>query len=165
MNRRVMFLIVVAMGLGVIAPSFSQTKNKADTRVAAILNNLNLTYKVTSSGNYSVTYNEDNGRTQDVFIMSSTDTYKGIEIREIWSNAGNFDTEPDATQLIDLMSESAKNKIGDWALESQDDGTYLLFYTIKSPVKIDDAAFKMMLQFTADIADARELEIFDADDN
>jgi hypothetical protein len=32
-------------------------------------------------------------------------------------------------------------------------------------VKIDNAAFKMMLQYTADTADAREAEIFDTDDN
>ena len=165
MNRRVTFLIAAALALGVLAPTFAQTKNKADARVATILSNLGLTYKVTSSGNYSVTYDEDGDRTQVVFIMSSTDTYKSIEIREIWSNAGTFESEPDASQLIDLMSESAKNKIGDWALEEQDDGTYLLFYTIKSPVKIDNAALGMMLQFTADIADARELEIFDSDDN
>ncbi len=165
MNRRVTFLIAVVLALGVLAPTFAQTKNKADTRVAAILNDLNLTYKVTSSGNYSVTYDEDNGRTQVVYVMSKTDTYKGVEIREIWSIAGNFDKEPEATQLIDLMEESAKNKIGDWALEEQDDGTYLLFYTIKSPVSIDNKAFGMMLQFAADVADAREKDLFDTDDN
>jgi hypothetical protein len=165
MNRRITFVIAAVLALGVLVPTFAQTKNKADPRVAAILNNLGLTYKVTSSSNYSVTYDTNDGRTQVVYIMSATDTEQGIEIREIWSNAGYFESEPDATQLVDLMTESGKNSVGDWALEEQDDGTYLLFYTIKSPVKIDNAAFKMMLQYTADTADAREAEIFDTDEN
>jgi hypothetical protein len=165
MNRRVTFLIAAVLAIGVLAPGFAQTKNKSDPRVAVILSDLGLTYKVNSSGNYAVTFDEDNNRTQVVYIMSSTDTYKGIEIREIWSIAGNFDSEPDSAQLIDLMKESAKNKIGDWALEEQDDGTYLLFYTIKNPVKIDNAAFKMALQFAADVADTREKDLFNTDDN
>ncbi len=165
MKRSITFPIVAVLALGVLAPTFAQTKNKSDTRVAAILSDLGLTYKVNSSGNYAITYDEGNDRTQVVYVMSTTDTYQGIEIREIWSIAGSFDSEPDATQLLDLMKQSGKNKIGDWALEEQDDGTYLLFYTIKSPVKIDNAAFKMMLQFAADVADEQEKAIFDTDDN
>jgi len=165
MNRRVVFIVAAALMLAALTPVFAQSKNKPDPRVAAVLKDLGLTYKTNSNGNYTVTYDEGDGRQQVVYIMSSIDTYMGVEIREIWSIAGSFDQEPEASQLIDLMKESAKNKIGDWALEEQDDGTYLLFYTIKSPVKIDNAAFKMMLQFTADVADAREKELFDTDDN
>jgi hypothetical protein len=72
---------------------------------------------------------------------------------------------PDADSLVDLMSESGKNKIGSWALEETDAGTYLLFYTIKFPADASDDAYRMMLEFASSITDERELALFDTDEN
>ncbi|HTX73654.1 MAG TPA: hypothetical protein VMC79_12565 [Rectinemataceae bacterium] len=166
MKRSIVQCFALVLLLGAVAlPASAQTKAKSDSRVAAVLSDLGLKYKVNDSGNFVVTYNQGKGRSQEVFIMSSTETYNDIEIREIWSIAGSFDTAPTADVLIDLMNESAGNKIGDWALEKQDDGTYLLFYTIKAPVEISNAAFQMMLEFAADVADSREQALFSTDDN
>ena len=166
MKRCRLSALAVALFLAALTlPAAAQDKPKADDRVASILNDLSLKYSVNSNGNYVVTYDEDKGRSQQVFIMSSTDTYNDVEIREIWSVAGSFDSAPSADALIDLMGESAKNKIGDWALEKQDDGSYLLFYTIKAPVEISKEAFQMMLEFTANVTDTREQSLFNTDDN
>jgi hypothetical protein len=97
--------------------------------------------------------------------MSATDMYNDIEIREIWSNAGTFDTKPDADVLVDLMTESGKNKIGSWALEETDAGKYLLFYTIKFPADSSDDAYRMMLEFASSMTDERELALFNNDEN
>jgi|GEM_PF-1494532 len=138
---------------------------KGDPRVGAVLDRLGVKYTVNPSGNYSVTYDLDGGRSQTVYIMSETDTYNGVEIREIWSNAGDLDSEPAADQLVDLMTESGKNKVGCWALEAQDDGKYLLFYTIKFPADAGDAAYRAMLEFASSVADEREEAIFGVDEN
>jgi hypothetical protein len=142
-----------------------QSDKKADPRVEAALTNLGIKYTVNSSGNLVVTYGVGEDRSQTVYVMSKTDKYSEVEIREIWSNAGSFEAEPEAEGLADLMTESGKNKIGCWALEKQEDGKYLLFYSIKFPAEVPDEAYRMMLEFASSVTDARELELFQVDEN
>jgi hypothetical protein len=162
---------VIALAILLAAPSLraapgdAQADKTSDPRVDETLARLGLQYTVNASGNAVVAYDEDKGRSQTAFIMSTTDKYNGIEIREIWSNAGTFDAKPDAETLADLMIESGKNKIGAWALEETDGGKYLLFYTIKFPADSSDEAYRMMLEFASSVADERELALFNADEN
>ncbi len=156
-------LVVVACSLVVIMPVMAQ--NKPDVRVQTLLDKIGQDYTVTKAGNYQVELDTKDDRTQLVYISSATEKYSGIEIREIWSNAGTFPEEPDQATLLDLMTESGSNKIGCWALEKQDDGGYLMYYTIKLPVSFTASDLKMMLAFAATIADAREEQFFDTDDN
>ena len=164
MNSKKAILILTAL-LTVTFLSAAPADKKADPRLEAALGRLGLHYKVNSSGNVVVTYNAENDRSQAVFIMSETDKYNGIEIREIWSIAGSFDALPEKDVLVDILTESGKNKIGCWALEKTSDGKYLLFYTIKFPADASDEAYQMMLEFASTITDERELALFDSDDN
>jgi hypothetical protein len=164
MERRTRrFFIVSALVLAALLPLAAQ--NKPDARVQTLLDKIGQKFTTTKSGNYQVELDQDNKRTQLVYIMSATEKYNGVEIREIWSNAGSFPEEPDQATLLDLMTESGSNKIGCWALEPQDDGTYLLYYTIKLPISYTASDLKMMLAFAAKIADQREKQFFDTDDN
>jgi hypothetical protein len=166
MSRSIVRALVAAALVALVCANVAaQDKVKSDPRVASALSDLGLKYKVNSKGNFVVTYNQGKGRSQEVFVMSGTETYNNVEIREIWSNAGAFASEPELSTLEDLMTESGKNKIGGWALEKQDDGSTLLYYTVKFPAATANEAFQMILEFVADVADARELELFDADDN
>jgi hypothetical protein len=166
MNRKSTTLALAALlAASLLSAAPAQSGKKADPRVTAVLDRLGIHYTVNSSGNAVVTYDEDKGRSQSVFIMSATDTYSEVEIREIWSNAGSFDSKPDADVLVDIMTESGKNKIGCWALEETDGGKYLLFYTIKFPADSSDEAYRMMLEFASSITDERELALFNSDEN
>lgn len=140
-------------------------ETKADSRVQTLLDKIGQTFTLTQNNNYEVELDQDGGRSQYVYISSATEKYSGIEIREIWSNAGSFPEEPDQATLLDLMTESGSNKIGCWALEKQDDGGYLLYYTIKLPVSFTASDLKMMLAFAAKIADQREEQFFGDDSN
>jgi len=133
---------------------------KADTRVQLLLDKIGQTYTVTDNGDYQIDLDQDGGGTQSVYVGSVTEKYDSIEIREVWSNAGNFPEAPDQATLVDLMTESGSNKIGCWALEKQQDGTYLLYYTIKLPASFTAADLKMMLDFAATIAYQRKTQLF-----
>ena len=157
------FFIAFALVLAALLPLAAQ--GKADARVQTLLDKNGQKFTVTKSGNYQIEIDQENKRTQLVYIMSATEKYNGVEIREIWSNAGSFPEEPDQATLLDLMTESGSNKIGCWALEAQDDGTYLLYYTIKLPISYTASDLKMMLAFAASVADERENQFFGTDDN
>jgi serine protease Do len=164
-GKAAILAFAVLIAVAPLAAEDDASAKKSDARVEETLKRLNIHYSVNSSGNIAVTYDTKDDRSQTVYIMSKTDTYNEVEIREIWSNAGTFETEPDAEGLMDLMTESGKNKIGSWALEKLDDGKYLLFYTIKFPADSSDDAYRMMLEFASSVADARELALFGGDDN
>jgi hypothetical protein len=157
--------LVLAALVAVSFLSAAPSDKKADPRIEAVLKRLDIKYTVNSSGNVVVTYSTENDRSQAVYIMSATDKYNGVEIREIWSIAGSFDAPPSNDILVDIMTESGKNKIGCWALENTSDGKYLLFYTIKFPAEVSDEAYQMMLEFASSITDQREQALFNSDEN
>ncbi|HUX43015.1 MAG TPA: hypothetical protein VMV83_17785 [Rectinemataceae bacterium] len=165
MNQKAFRILVVAAILLAILILPLSAQNKPDTRVQTLLDKIDQEYTVTKAGNYQVELDTKDDRTQFVYISSATEKYSGIEIREIWSNAGTFPEEPDQATLLDLMTESGSNKIGCWALEKQDDGSYLLYYTIKLPISFTASDLKMMIAFSATIADAREEQFFGTDDD
>lgn len=138
---------------------------KADPRVAHQLDNLGVSYTATKAGNFSIEKDQDGGRTQTVYIMSKTETYGGLEIREVWSNAGSFEAEPSTEDMLKLLEDNNTEKIGAWSLESSDDGSYLAYFSIKVPTYIKDDDLGETLDFAATVADKMEASLFDTDDN
>jgi hypothetical protein len=139
---------------------------KADSRVSKSLDKLGLKYSTTTSGNFSLLQKLDNDRSQTVYIMSKTETYGGLEIREVWSNAGSFESEPTAEQMMQLLEDNNTEKIGAWNIESSDDGSYLAYFSIKVPTYLKDKDLSDMIDFAATVGDEMEAKLFDnADDN
>jgi len=122
-------------------------------------------YTTTKSGNYSIDFSRDGDRQQTVYIMSKTETYGGIEIREIWSNAGTFDAEPTAKVMLELLSENDTEKIGAWNVETSDDGSYLAYFSIKVPSYVKDKDLSDLLEFASNVADEMEAKLFNVDEN
>ena len=152
--------VFVALGAAALA-----AQSKADPRIAKQLDKLGMTYTTTKSGNYSVVYDRDGGRKQTVYIMSKTETYGALEIREIWSNAGSFDAEPEAETMLELLTENDTEKIGAWNVEASDDGTYLAYFSIKAPVYLRDKDLSSALEFASTVADKMEAKLFDRDED
>ena len=161
MTRKALYLTAVLS----IVSALAFAADKADARVAKQLDKLGIDYSTTDSNNYSIDKDLDKGRTQTVYIMSKTETNGGLEIREIWSNAGNFKTEPTNDQMMALFEDNNSEKIGAWALESSDDGSYLAYFSVKVPTYIRDKDLSDLIDFTATVADDMELKLFNADDN
>jgi len=155
-----MVLCGVLLGINL----FAQTTKQADPRVGKMLQGLNIAYTITDNANYEIEYDLASGRTQYVYIMSETQKYRGMEVREIWSNAGVLQEDPELDLLYALMEESGTNKIGAWVLEEQDDGI-LLFYSIKIPVSHTQEDLRQSIAFAAEVADSWETDLFEDDVN
>ena len=157
---------VLVIALAVIASGVvgAQAGTKDDSEITAQLDRLGLKYTVTKSGNYSITYDLDAGRSQIVYIMGSTEKVDDTVIRELWSRAGTFDGVPTADQMQNLLEESGSKKIGFWALEESDSGGYTVYFSVKVPTYLKDADLSSLLEYTANIADQKEQELFNQDD-
>jgi hypothetical protein len=147
------------------AVSFVFAAGSPDTRIAVQLDRMGEKYTTTKAGNYSLEMDMDGGRTQTVYLMSKTETYNDMEIREIWSNAGSWEEKPSAELLMDLLTDNNTEKMGAWSIESSDDGSYLLYYSIKVPAYIQDKDLKAIIEFAATVADEKEAKVFEVDDN
>ncbi|WP_156789689.1 hypothetical protein [Gracilinema caldarium] len=162
MNKVKYILVLFAvLGSGIL---FAQTNKTPDQRVAVMLKSLNIPYTITDNGNYEIEYDLASGRTQYVYIMSETQKYRGMEVREVWSNAGVLEEDPKLDLLYALMEESGTNKIGAWVLEENDEGI-LLFYTVKLPVSHNAEDLRQSIAFAAEVADSWETDLFEDDVN
>jgi hypothetical protein len=148
-----------------LAGSALAAADKADARVSRQLDKLGIKYSTTDSNNFSIERDLDGGRSQTVYIMSTTQTYGALEIREIWSNAGSLDEEPSADTMLELLEDNNTEKIGAWNVEASDDGSYLVYFSIKVPAYLKDKDFSDMIDFAGTVADEMEANLFDTDDN
>jgi len=158
-------LLLITAALALAGGSALSGEGKPDSRVAKQLDSLGLKYTTTGAGNYSLDQDLDSGRTQTVYLMSKTESYGGLEIREIWSNAGSMASKPSADQMLDLLVDNNSEKLGAWSIEASDDGSYLIFFSVKMPVSVKDQDLADMIDFVASVADEREAALFNSDDN
>jgi hypothetical protein len=163
MKAGVLFLEALLIGLFACGSVAAQAA-KTDPRVAQQLDRLGLTYKVTDSGSFSIQYDLKAGRSQTVYVMGQTEKYNDTEIRELWSRAGVFDAVPSADVMQALLEDSGTSTIGSWNLEKSDEGGYIVYFSVKVPVYLRDSDLEALLELAANVADAKEAELFNSDD-
>ena len=157
-------VLLVVLALAAPGVVTAQGATKGDSALSAQLDRLGLEYTVTKTGNYSVVFDLDDGRTQTVYIMGTTEKLDNAVVRELWSRAGTFESVPTADQMQNLLEESGSKKIGFWALEESDSGGYTVYFSVKVPTYLKDDDLASLLKYAANIADDKESELFSADD-
>ncbi len=136
----------------------------SDPRVKKSLERLGLNYQLSKSGNYNVTFQiENSDRTHMVTIMSKTETYRGIEIREIYAIAAALEDYPPEELIYRMMEENSTLKLGAWAMEADSSGVYI-YFTTKIPADVKDNDLKYYSYFIAEIADEMEEELLGTDE-
>lgn len=135
-----------------------------DPRVKKSLERLGLTYQLSKSGNFNVTFQIENSqRTHMVTIKSKTENYRGIEIREIFALVAILNDYPPDELIFRMMEENSTLKLGAWAMEADSSGVYI-YFTAKVPVDIKDNDLKLYSYFVAEVADEMEEELLGTDE-
>lgn len=63
-----------------------------------------------------------------------------------------------------LLEDSGTEKIGFWAIEEADNGGYIVYFSVKVPVSLKDTDLASLLELTANVADGKEAELFNVDE-
>jgi hypothetical protein len=120
-------LFLTASSIANAAETAAPAKPQGDPAVRQLLEELRYEYDVDEEGDYRLTFGmdeEDDGRSQLVFVRSPVETYGSHRIREIWSPAylSTTDEFPAkiATRLLEATQES---KLGAWSKQ----GRYAVF--------------------------------------
>ena len=125
-----------------------------DKKVRRMLDSQKVRYEADADGDFKVTYELANGRTQLAFIRSKTFSYGKLGIREILSIGYRADAEQFPAEVANRMLEHNNNaKRGAWAKQGK-----LAIFTSK--IASDAGADELIdaLEVTVSLADELEKE-------
>jgi len=140
-----------------------EQKAAPDARIKKLLDARKIEYELTRTGNFKVTFNLKNGRSQVAFISSATYRYMNLEIREIVSPAYRSAAPLSAEIANRLLSDNNDKKLGAWVVQKEKDGYYALFVT-KVPADSSDKSLISALRLTLEAADEMEKELTGKDE-
>ena len=85
--RSALLLPLVILLPAALEAQVGRSGPKPDPRVAAALDAIGIEPEIDADGDYKLTLkvDEDGGRTQIVYVISSTERYGNLEIREVWA--------------------------------------------------------------------------------
>lgn len=125
------------------AETLPAAKPEGDPGVRKLLDELGYKYDVDSEGDFRLTFGmdeDDDGRSQLVFVRSPVETYGTHKVREVWSPGYLSETDEfPATIANRLLVATQDSKLGAWAKQ----GRYAVF-VVKLPAnaaagELDDA--------------------------
>lgn len=155
----VLLLFSVSSAVDAAEPATGATSTPgADQAIGQLLDKLEYKYDVDQEGDYRLTFaldEEEDGRSQLVFVRSPLETYGSHQIREIWSPgylsaSDEFPAEV-ANRLLEATQES---KLGAWAKQ----GRYAVF-VVKLPADADAVALDDAVEAALRSADEMEQEL------
>jgi len=173
--KRILLIAVVALGCsGVVlaqhgtddkrvAQPATSTATGGDARVRRALTTLGEKFVVDSDNDFKLIRDTSDGRTQIAWVISKTNTYGSMEIREIISPAFKTGGALSSAMALRLLRENDKYKIGAWRLVGEG-ANQAIYYAIQISADIDPQSLNAAIKSATLIADALEKEIVGTDD-
>lgn len=138
---------------------------RPDPRVAAALKSIGVDSEVDPDGDYKLTLkvDDESERTQIVYVISSTERYGNLEIREIWAPAFKTGGRLDDDVAREMLVANERMKLGAWRLYGDDDDQ-MAVYAVQIDADANAEAMRSALQIVVQVADAEEQEQTGKDD-
>lgn len=159
-------LLISGMASGAhaqIGPAGGDKTSGPDARVQTLLDKLGYKYTVTKSGNYKLTFETEDGRSQVVIVNSTTETYKNFEIREIWSTAYETSGSLSGEVALKLLEDSELSKLGFWVV-SKGESKSIAVYEVRLAANADTESLNSALINVTKSADVMEKKLTDGDE-
>lgn len=149
-------LLVVLLMTGVASAQLGSAKT-GDARVRKALTEAGIDFTVDDDGDFKLVRTLDDGRTQLVYVNSGTETFKNLEIREVWAPAHKTIGQFPAKVANDLLLDSFRKKIGAWqTIYKESDDSYLAVFAAKIDAAADAASLSACIKAVAESADEME---------
>jgi hypothetical protein len=126
-----------------------------DPAIKAQLDTLDINYEVDSDGDYKLTFDVGEGRSQIVWIRSATEKYGSLKVREIWSPGYKFTGTQLPVAIANRLLEHSHGLIlGGWTKQKQ-----FAMLAVKIPVSSTPQQLRDAAEAAADAADEIEAEL------
>ncbi len=96
-------------------PAGETQRPVADPLISRHLDSLEYRYEVDEDGDYKLTFEIDDKRSQLAYVLSATETFGNLQIREIWSPAYRASSAQFPADVANrLLEDSQSSKLGGW---------------------------------------------------
>ncbi len=160
---RKLALLVMMFVLSAVAHAQVGKVKPGDARIRKILEEKEFKYKITDAGNFSSTFDISEGRTHQVFINSGTQTYRGMELREIWAIGVKSKGIFPATTANTLLEDTERRKLGAWKVLTEGEEHFAVFFVVVD-ADADAETLVSAMKIVMEVADEIELKIVGTDD-
>jgi hypothetical protein len=144
-------------------PMIGASNNQGDPRVRSALEQLECPHEVDADGDFKIIVKLAEGRTQVVLINSNTESFAGIEIREVYSLGYIEDRVPDERLLKSLLLENGTVKFGAWRLIESGNGQVGVVFAAHIAASTDAKTLDSIIDFVAAKADEFEDKLYGTD--
>jgi hypothetical protein len=149
------FPTALAFAIALIFAASPALAGDPDPAVKAQLDSLGVKYDIDSDGDYKVTFDLGNDRSQLVWIRSKTESYGSLKVREIWSPGYKYaGTELPVKIANRLLEHSHGLILGGWTKQKQ-----FAMLAVKIPVSATPKHLRDAAEAAADAADEIEQEL------
>ncbi len=158
-------VILLGCSTAQLSAQFGESKPEHDDRVKQLLDKTELKYEIDKDGDFKLLFEFDGGRSQLVFVNSHTETYEGLEIREIWAVGYQppKGDKVDAAISEQLIRANAKLKLGAWQVQKLNDTEVGVFRAMISADSGKDVLIDTM-RLVGATSDQKESELLGSDD-
>ena len=128
--------------------------------VIEILRSTELEYTQHESGHYQIDFDgSDKESKQTVFIAKDVEYYERADVRKVWSLAETLTERPSLETTMKLLEQSARTKVGSWAIERASDGNYLVMFVVKMDATAAPDAVQSTMEYVAKLAVVMKKEL------
>ena len=148
-------VLALALPAAAIAQDQEPEAPQADPLVRAQLEALGYGFEVDADGDFKLLFDLEEGRSQLAYVISGTEEYGALQVREVWSPA--YRTEGDAFPVDvanRLLQASHTGKLGAWV--RQDDMAVLV---VKVAAGATGAELAAAITYAIHAADGMEAEL------
>ena len=124
-----------------------------------LLEDSEIEHTATQTGHYQIEQKLPANKTQTVFVAKDTEYFQRADVRKIWAMVSVSKEAPTSDLMMRLLRQNAVTKIGDWAIEKNSNGEYMVIYVAKLDATAPDEALKGTIDYVARIAKAMNDEL------
>jgi hypothetical protein len=156
-------LALLLLSSQVAEAQLGTTGKAGDRRVRAALDEAGIEFTVDKDGDYKVIMPAEGTRTQLVFVISQTQEYGNMEIREVWSAAFKTGGRLDADRANAMLVDNDRKKLGAWRLYGTG-ANQLAVFGVHVAADADAETLRNIIKLVVTTADAAEKEQVGTDD-
>ena len=130
-------------------------RKAGDARVKALLDQIGYKYELNADGDYKlIPVETENGRSQLAYVISKTQQYGTLEIREVMSPAYLSTGPLSAVVANRLLRENSEVKFGAWRVEPHNNGQkYLALFAVQIAANADAETLRLAIKSVLLVAD------------
>lgn len=127
----------------------------ADPRIREQLDKLGYKYEVDEDGDYALTFGLEGDRSQMAYVLSRTERYGKLQVREVWSPAYRTSAKQFPADVANrLLEDSQLSKMGGWVKQDSVAVFVVKLDAAASGEDLDDA-----IDYVVRAADEMEAEL------